>query len=216
MDAGRLSRHCHRRPCLIVDNTLDKKPLIDRKPARRTGITNGDHGGRAIREVSLREPIADAGVADAKQRANFVPAEGVDHRRNRGKSDHGKAFYSSRLKFVKQHEPELPFGREDETIPAMAKAQRKPIKQPHQRSIDAIADRLLRTRLALGLNQTALCARADLAKNTYNQWECGRGRPGLDYAIRLCDAFGLTLDWIYFGDESCLRGYFIDKLRSGH
>jgi transcriptional regulator with XRE-family HTH domain len=95
----------------------------------------------------------------------------------------------------------------------MAKPQAQQEARPHPRSIEAIADRLLRTRLALGLNQTELCARAGLAKNTYNQWECGHGRPGLDYAIQLCEAFDLTLDWIYLGHDGCLRGHLLDRLR---
>lgn len=101
----------------------------------------------------------------------------------------------------------------------MAKVQRKAESTasaavPHPRSITAIAERLVRTRMALGLNQTQLCARAGLAKNTYNQWEGAHGRPGLDYAIQLCDAFDLTLDWIYLGHESCLRGHFIERLHA--
>lgn len=98
----------------------------------------------------------------------------------------------------------------------MAKTKAQQEAPPHPRSIEAIADRLARTRAALGLNQTELCARAGLAKNTYNQWECGHGRPGLDYAIQLCEAFGLTLDWIYLGDDSGLRGHLLDRLRGLH
>lgn len=72
------------------------------------------------------------------------------------------------------------------------------------RSIDAIAARLEATRRVLDLSQTQLCLRAGLATNTYNQWERGKGRPQLDEAMKLCDTFGLTLDWIYRGDPSGL------------
>lgn len=73
------------------------------------------------------------------------------------------------------------------------------------RSVDEIALRLYQTRQALGLSQVELCARAGIATNTYNQWEKAKGRPELDKAVQLCDAFDLTLDWIYLGDASGLR-----------
>ena len=70
----------------------------------------------------------------------------------------------------------------------------------HPKSIDAMAARLKLTRAALGLSQAELCRRADLSRNTYNQWERGHGRPDVHYAMRLCEAFGITLDWIYRGE----------------
>lgn len=84
----------------------------------------------------------------------------------------------------------------------------------HARSIEAIAARLVATREALGLNQRQLCERADLAPNTYNQWERARGRPDLDGALALCEAFGLSLDWIYRGDESRLSHELAVKIRA--
>jgi len=82
----------------------------------------------------------------------------------------------------------------------------------HTRSVRAIAERLLKTQHALGLNQRQLCARAGIATNTYNQWVKAKGRPDLDEAFKLCDAFGLTLDWIYFGDPSGLPHALAIKL----
>lgn len=67
-------------------------------------------------------------------------------------------------------------------------------------SIKAIAARLQRTRIALGLTPSEFADRAKLARNTASQLEHAKGRPGLDTAITLVDAYGLTLDWIYFGD----------------
>jgi transcriptional regulator with XRE-family HTH domain len=68
----------------------------------------------------------------------------------------------------------------------------------------AIASRLQATRVALGLNQTDLCRRAGIELTTYNQWERGHIRPGLDEAFKLCDCEELayTLDWIYRGEPS--------------
>jgi len=68
------------------------------------------------------------------------------------------------------------------------------------KSIAAMAARLKLTRIGLGLSQAELCRRADLSRNTYNQWERGHGRPDVHYAIRLCETFGITLDWIFRGE----------------
>ena len=75
---------------------------------------------------------------------------------------------------------------------------------PDKMSIEAIAHRLRATRAALGLEQAPFCRRAGIAPNTYNQFERAKGRPSLDMALKLCDAYGLTLDWIYRGDPSGL------------
>jgi len=67
-------------------------------------------------------------------------------------------------------------------------------------SLRAIADRLVQTRNAISLNQSEFANRAGIAKNTYNQWEQAKGRPGLDEAMKLCETYGMTLDWIYRGN----------------
>ena len=84
------------------------------------------------------------------------------------------------------------------------------------RTVAAIAARLQATRAALDLNQRKLCELSGIAPNTYNQWEKGRGRPDLDGAIALCDALGLTLDWIYRGDPSGLPQRIALKLPPSH
>lgn len=77
-------------------------------------------------------------------------------------------------------------------------------KKAEQRQIDAIAARLRAGQTALGLSQAEICRQAGLAPNTYSQWINAKGRPQLDAALQLCDAFGYTLDWIYQGDPSGL------------
>jgi DNA-binding XRE family transcriptional regulator len=67
-------------------------------------------------------------------------------------------------------------------------------------------------REALGIKkQKDFAEQADISPNTYNQWEKGKVYPDLQYAIRLCDQYGITLDWIYLGDPSGLP-YHIAKL----
>ena len=71
--------------------------------------------------------------------------------------------------------------------------------------MDAIGRRLALTRHMLGLQQNEFCDRAKIAANTYNQYEKGRKRPSISNAIKLCEAYHLTLDWIFLGDPSGLR-----------
>jgi DNA-binding XRE family transcriptional regulator len=81
-----------------------------------------------------------------------------------------------------------------------------------EKTLQAIAHRLERTREALGLSQSEFADKAGIARNTYNQWEKGKGRPQLDGAIALCTAYGLTLDWIYFGQMAGLPYQTAQKL----
>lgn len=78
----------------------------------------------------------------------------------------------------------------------------------------AIGARLVVTREALGYSsQTDFADKAGLAQNTYNQYETGAKRPSLDFAIKLCRAYGITLDWIYMGDPSGLPYKLADAIR---
>jgi transcriptional regulator with XRE-family HTH domain len=83
---------------------------------------------------------------------------------------------------------------------------------PRPTSVDAIAARLRATREALDLNQSQFASGAGIAKNTYNMYEAGNGRPELDKAIQLCERYGLTLDWIYRGIRAGLPYYLAEKL----
>ena len=72
-------------------------------------------------------------------------------------------------------------------------------------SQDAIAARLRATRRALGAdNQQEFGDQAGILQSNYSQYENGHKRPSVDAAIALCEAYNLTLDWIYRGDPSGL------------
>jgi len=117
--------------------------------------------------------------------------------------------YSSHLNEVKQLEPELTPAVRWGTLLRM-----ELIKHAAPRSIDAIAERLRVTRLALGMRQNAFAGAAGVAPNAYNQWERAKGRPDIDGAQALCDGHGLTLDWIYRGDASSLSAGLVEKIRA--
>jgi Predicted transcriptional regulators len=71
--------------------------------------------------------------------------------------------------------------------------------------MSAIGRRLAMTREVFGMQQNDFADGAKIADNTYNQYENGKKRPSLENAMKLCDHYGLTLDWIYLGDPSGLR-----------
>jgi transcriptional regulator with XRE-family HTH domain len=89
------------------------------------------------------------------------------------------------------------------------------IERPHAK-LTAIGQRLEVLRKAYGLSQTQFAARAQIAQNTYNQYEKGKNLPRLDFAERLCDEYGVTLDWIYRGDQSGLPVRVLNLLKGQH
>lgn len=66
-------------------------------------------------------------------------------------------------------------------------------------STSEVADRLQTTRRALKLTQAALCRTTGIQTAAWNNAETGDARIGVDNAILLCQATGVTLDWIYRG-----------------
>jgi len=67
--------------------------------------------------------------------------------------------------------------------------------------VQDVADRLRVTRLALKLTQRRLCELTGLSTSAWNNAETGDSRIGVDSAILLCQATGVTLDWIYRGSR---------------
>ena len=74
----------------------------------------------------------------------------------------------------------------------------------HIRKTEDIATRLRHTREALGVNQREFAMRAHLSQNRYNQYESGSRPLTIDAAHKICDEYGVTLDWLYRGDRSRL------------
>ena len=65
-----------------------------------------------------------------------------------------------------------------------------------------IGERLRLTREAMRLSQTDFAAGARINLRAYNQYEQGKKRPSIETADALCDAYNLTLDWIFRGDNA--------------
>ena len=54
------------------------------------------------------------------------------------------------------------------------------------------------------MNQREFAIRANLKPNRYSQYETGARPLTIDAAHRICDEYGVTLDWLYRGDRSTL------------
>lgn len=72
---------------------------------------------------------------------------------------------------------------------------------------EEIGARLRRLREQSGLNQTAWADKHGFNRTQYNNWERGDRRIPLEHAEALCDAYGLTLDFIYRGRLDGLSEY---------
>jgi transcriptional regulator with XRE-family HTH domain len=71
-------------------------------------------------------------------------------------------------------------------------------------SVD-IGRRLRLTRAALGVeNQAEFGREAGLSQPLYNFYETGARPLTIQAALKLCDRYNLTLDWLYRGDPSGL------------
>jgi transcriptional regulator with XRE-family HTH domain len=64
--------------------------------------------------------------------------------------------------------------------------------------------RLRYTRRALGVNQREFATRAKLKANRYSQYETGARALSIEAALRICNEYGISLDWLYRGDRSNL------------
>lgn len=78
-------------------------------------------------------------------------------------------------------------------------------------SNEQIARRLERLRKTLNMSQADMCRRLGVAPNRWNQYESGSRRITLEVAGKLRDTFGVTSDWIFFGDESGLPRRIADQ-----
>ena len=66
-------------------------------------------------------------------------------------------------------------------------------------SVEAVAARLAKVRLALGLEKKDFAERAGLQQQVYGPFENGKRPITIDAAKKLRKAYGLSLEFIYFG-----------------
>ena len=73
------------------------------------------------------------------------------------------------------------------------------------RSKEAVGRRLLATRTVIDLTQGELGKITGISQSRYSMFETGERLITVKAAHGMCDAFNITLDWIYRGDISHLR-----------
>jgi transcriptional regulator with XRE-family HTH domain len=78
-----------------------------------------------------------------------------------------------------------------------------------------IGDRLEKVRLAYGISQAEFARRIGVKSHTYNGWLTGEKRPSVDTAIDICEAFDLTLDYLYRGKARTLSVQLEHAIRYG-
>ena len=80
-------------------------------------------------------------------------------------------------------------------------------------SLKAIADRLKLTREGIGISAAELCRQIGCKPNRWSQYESADRKITVEVADRLCDEYGLTLDWIYRGNPAGLPHGLRMKIR---
>lgn len=75
------------------------------------------------------------------------------------------------------------------------------MKQPKIPVTEAekLSDRLRRTREAFGMNQADWCRLVGIEPQAWSNYEQGIRRISIDQAVKICQATGITTDWIYRG-----------------
>lgn len=79
---------------------------------------------------------------------------------------------------------------------------------------DDVARRLRWTRQVAQLNQQEFSESAGLSQPQYSQFETGKRLLTLRAAMRLCQAYGITLDWLYLGDPGGLPYRMADAIKA--
>lgn len=77
-----------------------------------------------------------------------------------------------------------------------------------------VGERLRLVREVVGMQQGEFAARAGLAANHYNQIETGKKMPSVEAAIALCDAYRISMDWIFRGEPSDMSVKLWDGIRA--
>lgn len=80
-------------------------------------------------------------------------------------------------------------------------------------TLKSIGRRLAETRQALDLTAAEVCRLISCKPNRWSQYENGERKITLEIANKLCDQFGLTLDWIYRANPANLPHNLALKLR---
>jgi transcriptional regulator with XRE-family HTH domain len=67
------------------------------------------------------------------------------------------------------------------------------------RTLPALTHRMKLLRLTTGLSAADFARKTDMTRAMWHNIETGFSRVGIDAAMKLCDKYHITLDWIYRG-----------------
>ncbi|HZB63251.1 MAG TPA: helix-turn-helix transcriptional regulator [Microvirga sp.] len=76
----------------------------------------------------------------------------------------------------------------------------------------AIGRRLSHLRHALELTQRQLADFLDISGPRWANYELGTSRIPVDVALRLVERWDLSLDWIYYGNETAMPTQLLQKI----
>lgn len=82
-----------------------------------------------------------------------------------------------------------------------------------ERLAENVGRRLRQIREIYGVDMKTFGEAAGLSQPRYYVYEDGTRLLTLNAAIKLCNVYNLTLDYLYMGDPSGLRANIVDKLR---
>lgn len=94
-------------------------------------------------------------------------------------------------------------------------------KRPSSPEHDAARDKLRRevgyrlrlVRRVLDMTQADFCRPAGIASNAYSMIESGERLPSIEVAIALCEAYRVSMDWIFRGEPGDMSARMWDGIR---
>lgn len=85
--------------------------------------------------------------------------------------------------------------------------------RPMPKTVDTVAKRLAVMHDALGITQAEVCRATGIKPNRYSQYVSGKRPLTLDAAMKIADACGVTLDWLFRDNAETLTFQTLQKIR---
>lgn len=89
-----------------------------------------------------------------------------------------------------------------------------PLNAGMARTLKDISERLKMLNEALDISAAELCRSSGIEPNEWSQFTNGKRRISLAAALKLYDAFGVTLDWTFTADRRAMPNDLALKLRA--
>ena len=66
--------------------------------------------------------------------------------------------------------------------------------------MSTILERLIMLQEQSGMNQKQLQKELGLSNSAFSDWKKGKGRPSVEALVRFSEFFGVSMDWLAFGN----------------